>query len=185
MSSIESDDRRRRLRDLLAEQALITGAEIRLASGRTSSLYFNVKRPLFAPEAAAAIADLMLDRLATLPVDRVGGMALGAVPIVAAVCARSWPDRPIEGFFVRKEMKEHGTGSRIEGLFAAGDRAVLLEDVTTSGGSTLQAARTVREAGGIVEHAITVIDRQEGATEALAAEGITLHALFRRDDFIT
>lgn len=175
--------RRARLRDLLAEQAVLRGDAIRLASGRTSTIYFNVKRPLFDPEASALIADAILERLDGIELDAVGGMAMGAVPIVAAVCARSFPRRPLPGFFVRKEVKEHGTKSRIEGRFEEGQRVVLLEDVTTTGGSTLQAAETVREAGGIVEHAIVIIDRLEGAGAALAAHGIHLDALFTRDDF--
>jgi orotate phosphoribosyltransferase len=108
---------------------------------------------------------------------------MGAVPITAAVCAKSFPSCPLRGFFVRKEVKEHGTQSLIEGQFDKGARVVILEDVTTTGGSTLHAATTIREAGGQVTKAITVIDRLEGARENLAAEGIALIALFTSDDF--
>ncbi|TVR84433.1 MAG: orotate phosphoribosyltransferase [Rhodospirillales bacterium] len=175
--------RRERLRAILKDQALITGRSVKLSSGGASSYYFNVKRPLFDPEAASLIGDAMLERLKADPPDLIGGMALGAVPIVAAVCVRSHPDMPLRGFFVRKEARTHGTGSLIEGYFHAGARVVLLEDVTTTGGSTLEAARAVRAAGGEVAYAIVVIDRLEGAREALAAEGIDLIALFTRDDF--
>lgn len=186
-TSSPSDDgtarRHERLRLLLAAEALITGREMTLASGRTSTLYFNVKKPLFDPECAALIADEMLERLRGETFDCVGGMALGAVPIVAAVCARSFPNRPIRGFFVRKEVKEHGTQNVIEGYFEAGARVVLLEDVTTTGAATLRAAEAVRAAGGHVDRAITIIDRLEGARGNLAAHGIDLAALFTRDDF--
>lgn len=175
--------RRERLRRLLAAEALITGREMTLASGRTSTLYFNVKKPLFDAECAALIADELLDRLRGETFDYVGGMALGAVPIVAAVCARSFPDRPIRGFFVRKEVKEHGTQNVIEGYFQPGARVVLFEDVTTTGSATLRAAEAVRAAGGHVDRAITIIDRLEGARENLAAQVIDLAALFTRDDF--
>lgn len=175
---------RERLRQLLIAEALITGREMTLASGRTSTLYFNVKKPLFDPECAALIADEMLERLRGDTFDYVGGMALGAVPIVAAVCARSFPDRPIRGFFVRKEVKEHGTQNVIEGYFKPGAKVVLFEDVTTTGSATLRAAEAVRAAGGHVDRAITIIDRQEGARETLAAHGIDLAALFTRDDFV-
>ncbi len=175
-----------RLHDLLSDQALIRGDAIRLASGRTSTVYFNVKRPMFDPEALALIAEAIWQRLirySVKPPELIGGMAMGAVPIVAAVCARSWPERPLPGFFVRKEVKEHGTESRIDGQFRPGSEAVLLEDVTTTGGSTLTAARAVREAGGLVSRVITIIDREEGATSAMAAEGLALEALYRRSEF--
>lgn len=175
----------RRLRTILQEQAVLRGDGIRLASGRTSSLYFDVKRPMFEPEAASLIAAAVLDLLAEEPPDAIGGMAMGAVPLISAVCALSWPRRPIPGFFVRKDLKEHGTQQRIEGCFEAGMRAVLLEDVVTTGGSTLTAAEAVREGGGIVNRAIAVIDRLEGGSEKLRSAGITLEPLFTRDDFVT
>lgn len=176
--------RHRRLREILEQEAVIRSkAGIRLVSGADSTVYFNVKRPLLDGEAAALIADEILDRLAALELDLIGGMALGAVPIVAAVCARSFPERPLRGFFVRKEVKGHGTQSLIEGYFEKGAKVVLLEDVTTTGGSTLAAAKTIREHGGRVSAAITIIDRLEGSAENLAAAGITLIALFTKDDF--
>lgn len=154
-----------------------------LSSGRVSDIYFNVKRPLFDPEAASLIAEEIIELLRNETVDAVGGMAMGAVPIVAAVCAKSFPANPLPGFFVRKDAKGYGTQSLIEGRFDNGGQIVLLEDVTTTGASTLQAAATVREAGGQVTKAITVVDRLEGARENLAAEGIALIALFTSDDF--
>jgi orotate phosphoribosyltransferase len=175
--------RRQRLRQILVDQAVIRGRVMTLASGRVSDIYFNVKRPLFDPEAASLIADEIIELLRGETIDAVGGMAMGAVPIVAAVCARSFPARPLRGFFVRKDVKEYGTQSLIEGRFDSGGHVVLLEDVTTTGGSTLQAATTVRQAGGHVAKAITVVDRLEGARENLAAEGIELIALFTSDDF--
>lgn len=184
LPSEHANDGRHRLLRILSEQAVITGDGIRLASGRTSAIYFNVKRPMFDPEGSSLIADEMLARLARLEVDAVGGMAMGAVPIVAAVCAKSFPGHPLPGFFVRKDVKDYGTQRRIEGCFESGMRTVLLEDVTTTGGSTLQAAAAVREAGGTVATAITVVDRLEGAREAMAADGIELLSLFTRDDFV-
>ncbi|TVR98025.1 MAG: orotate phosphoribosyltransferase [Rhodospirillales bacterium] len=179
----DAQRRRERLRTILKEQALITGRSMKLSSGGATSYYFNVKRPLFDPEAANLIAEAMLERLEADPPDLVGGMALGAVPIVAAVCVRSHPAMPLRGFFVRKEARTHGTESLIEGYFHAGARVVLLEDVTTTGGSTLDAAKAVRAAGGEVAYAMVVIDRLQGARENLAAEGVDLIALFTRDDF--
>jgi orotate phosphoribosyltransferase len=184
-AEFSADRRRARLKQILMEQALIVGDEVRLASGRTSRVYFNVKKPLFDPEAAVLIAEEILSRLADEAFEYVGGMAMGAVPIVAAVCVRSFPTRPVRGFFVRKEIKQHGTQSRIEGYFSSGATAVLLEDVSTTGGSTLEAVRAVREAGGQVRKAITVIDRGEGARENLAREAMELISLFTMDEFLS
>jgi orotate phosphoribosyltransferase len=182
-SHSEAAGGRLRLRRILHDQAVIRGRAMTLASGRVSDIYFNVKRPLFDPEAASLIAEEIIALLRNETVDAVGGMAMGAVPIVAAVCAKSFPSHPLRGFFVRKDVKEYGTQSLIEGHFDSGAHVVLLEDVTTTGGSTLHAATSVRQAGGHVAKAITVIDRLEGAKENLAAEGIDLVALFTSDDF--
>ncbi len=183
VSHSDGASRRQRLRQILHDQAVIRGRAVTLASGRVSDIYFNVKRPLFDPEAASLIAEEIIESLRNETVDAVGGLAMGAVPIVAAVCAKSFPSAPVRGFFVRKDVKEYGTQSLIEGQFDSGARVVLLEDVTTTGSSTLHAATTVRRAGGLVAKAITVIDRLEGARENLAAEGIELIALFTSDDF--
>ena len=104
----------------------------------------------------------------------IGGLELGAVPIVAAVCACSVRHRPILGFVVRKERKGHGTDNRIDGNFRPNTTVALCEDVTTTGGSVMQAVRAVREQGATVKKIITIVDRLEGATDSLAREGIAL-----------
>jgi orotate phosphoribosyltransferase len=113
---------------------------------------------------------------------------MGAVPLVAATAAMSAvAGRPVRAVFVRKQAKDHGTQSLIEGLAEgetiAGRKVVVVEDVTTTGGSSLKAVAALRAAGAIVEHVVTVVDREEGAEAAFAAEGITLHALFRKSAF--
>lgn len=119
------------------------------------------------------------------PVASIGGMAVGAVPLVAAVLAaegRRAPESSLRGFFVRKEAKEHGLGRRIEGRFLAGDAVALLEDTCTTGGSTLDAAQVVEEAGGKISRVLCLVDRGEGAVEAFADRGLQLEALFTRGD---
>jgi orotate phosphoribosyltransferase len=110
------------------------------------------------------------------------------VPLVSAAAAMSAvAQRPVRAIFVRKAAKEHGTQSLIEGLAEgeslAGRSVVVVEDVTTTGGSALKAVAALRAAGAIVAHVVTVIDREEGAGEGFAAAGITLHALFHKSDF--
>lgn len=173
-----------RLRQLIAERSLLKGGEFTLASGRQSSVFFDMKRTMLDPEGANLIADAVLRRLARTAVDGVGGLVMGAVPIVAVVCAKSFPARPLRGFFVRKEAKDHGTARRIDGNLAAGDRVVILEDVTTTGGSALQAVEAVRQAGAEVVGVLTIVDRMEGAGEAFAAAGLRFDAILTRDDFV-
>lgn len=173
-----------RLCQLIAERSLLTGGEFTLASGRQSSVFFDMKRTMLDPEGANLIADEVLGRIKGFEVEAVGGLVMGAVPIVAVVCAKSFPDRPLQGFFVRKEAKDHGTARRIDGNLAPGARVVILEDVTTTGGSALMAVEAVRAAGAEVVAVLTIVDRMEGASEAFAAAGLRFEAILCRDDFV-
>ncbi len=175
--------RRARLLARLRELAMISGGAIRLASGRTSDIYFDMKMPMFDAETIDLIAGALLDHLAEEGADAIGGLEMGAVPLVAAVVCKSWPERPLKGFFVRKTVKEHGTQKKIEGHFDPEGTIVLLDDVTTTGGSVLTAVRAVRGRGATVKTVLTIVDREEGAAENLAREGLRLRALFTRADF--
>jgi orotate phosphoribosyltransferase len=180
---------RARLQTIIRERALLSGGRFTLASGRESSVFFDMKPAMLDPEGANLIADAVLDVIADRPADAVGGLVMGAVPIVAVVAAKSWTDprfaqRPLAGFFVRKEAKDHGTAKRIDGTLAPGARTVILEDVTTSGASALQAADAVRAAGCTVEAVVTLVDRREGAAEAFRQAGLPFVAIFSRDDFL-
>ena len=137
----------RRLRDIIRERSLLTAGSFTLASGRASSLFFDMKPAMLDPEGANLIADAVLDRLDEPELDAVGGLVMGAVPIVAVVCAKSFERRLLGRFFVRKEVKDHGTAKLIEGNLPRGARAVVLEDVTTTGGSASRAVEAVRSAG--------------------------------------
>ncbi|MDP6708344.1 MAG: orotate phosphoribosyltransferase [Alphaproteobacteria bacterium] len=179
-------ERRRRLVDIISRKSLLSGAEIQLTSGRSSSFYFDMKPTLFDPEAAGIIADLILEALAGRETDFIGGMEMGAVPIVACVAERSFPDRPVEGFFVRKQAKGHGTKRLVEGIpegALAGKRVVLVEDVTTTGGSVLKAVEAARGEGARVDTVVTVVDRLEGAEAGLAAHDLALVSLLTAKDF--
>lgn len=180
---------RLRLLAIIRERSLLSGGRFTLASGRESSVFFDMKPSMLDAEAANLIADAVLDVVAGWTADAVGGLVMGAVPIVAVVAAKSWGDprfagRPLAGFFVRKEAKDHGTGRKVEGNLAAGARTVILEDVTTTGGSALQAADAVRAAGCSVEGVVTLVDRREGAAEAFRQAGLPFVAIFSRDDFL-
>jgi orotate phosphoribosyltransferase len=186
--SPSADDRLKTLKALIKERSFSDDREVTLASGRKSWLYFNMKPTMLEPEGAYLIAELILDALADVEVDVVGGMEIGGVPLVSTVAAASFVrGRPLKAFFIRKKMKEHGARKRVEGLAPGetleGKKVVMLEDVTTTGGSILDAIGEVESAGGKVMSVVTIIDRQEGAEAALKARGFALHALLRADEF--
>ena len=135
------------------------------------------------PEGAVLVADLLFDMIRGDDVDAVGGLETGAIPIVALLCARSWPEKPITGFFVRKEAKGHGTDQRIDGLLDPGSRVILFEDVTTTGGSVMQAAEQVRRLDCKIVRIISIVDRLEGAVDNFKAAGIPFKSLFTWRDF--
>jgi orotate phosphoribosyltransferase len=177
-----------RLIDIIKARSFQSGKEVKLASGRTSSYYFNMKPTMLDAEGAHLIASLILKSIADKKVDLVGGLEMGAVPIAAAVAAVSHSAGPrVNAFFVRKQAKEHGTKSLIEGLPAgdslAGKRVVIVEDVTTTGGSAIKAAEAVRAEGAEVVGVVTIVDRQEGAGDAFAAAGLTLTSILTLNDF--
>jgi orotate phosphoribosyltransferase len=177
-------DKKARLLDIVKQKSLLKG-EFKLASGGTSTYYLDMKPTMFDAEGMALIADLVFDMLKDdRSFDAVGGLELGAVPIVNAVCARSWPERPIAGFVVRKETKDHGTAKKIDGNFTDKSTVILFEDVTTKGGSVMQAVTAVRQRGGTVKKIITLVDRLEGAEENLRREGIPLVSLFTTRDLL-
>lgn len=173
------------LRALIAELC-VERREVTLSSGKKSDFYLDLRRLLMRPRGVRLAGELVLERLLAGPsVDAVGGMAVGAVPLVAAVLAAAAqrdPAPPLVGFFVRKEAKKHGLGNRMEGAFAAGQSVALVEDTTTTGGSTLDALDAVLAAGGKVTRVLCLVDRGEGAAEAFAARGLTLEPLFTRRD---
>jgi orotate phosphoribosyltransferase len=179
---------RDRLIGLVTRCSLLRGGQIKLVSGAESSFYFNMKPAAFDPEGAALIAELVLDEALRDGADLIGGLEMGAVPLVACVAQLSFiRGRPIAGFFVRKAAKEHGTRKIVEGLpegtSIAGRRALLVDDVTTTGGSVLRAVEAAREAGAEVDTVVTIVDRLEGAEANLASHDLRLIPLTTARDY--
>jgi orotate phosphoribosyltransferase len=166
-----------RLLDIIKEKSLLQG-RFKLASGAMSDYYLDMKPTTFDPEGSSLIAEIVFRMVEHEQVDSIGGLELGAVPIICTVCARSWPDRPISGFIVRKEKKGHGTDKKIDGNFRPNSNVILFDDVTTKGGSVMQAVQAVRAQGATVKKIITVVDRLEGAKDRLREEGIELLPVF-------
>lgn len=171
---------RERLEELLREHSLMFG-DFTLASGRKSNYYFDSKKTTLLPEGAYLVAAeiLKLLREKGIEADAIGGLTLGADPIVCPVAALSHlAGTPLRAFIVRKEAKGHGTGRQIEGTLAPASRVVVVDDVVTTGGSTLKAIEAAEQAGHRVVAVICIVDREEGGTEKLAAW--PFHPLFRR-----
>jgi orotate phosphoribosyltransferase len=169
----------RELLDLVATRALRRGT-FRLASGREASFYLDAKQVVLDAHGAMLVGRAILEKLrahGSLPA-AVGGMSIGADPITSAVVTMAGVEGlPLKGFMVRKEPKDHGTKKYVEGPVEPGQRVVIVEDVTTTGGSSLLAIDRVRDFGLVVERVVTVIDRLAGAEAAFAARGIPLESL--------
>jgi orotate phosphoribosyltransferase len=177
-------EKRARLLAIIREKSFLTeGGPFKLASGGTSDYYLDLKPTMFSPEGLNLIADIVYGMLREdRSVEAVGGLELGAVPIANAVSMRSFSERPVDAFVVRKEKKDHGTAKKIDGNFRGNSHVVLFEDVTTRGGSVMEAVHAVRARGATVTKIITIVDRLEGAAENLAKEGIALEAVFTIQD---
>ena len=179
---------RARLLEIIRRRSFGRG-EVTLASGRKSDFYFNLKPTMLDPEGATLLAELTYEALKDEGFDYIGGLEMGAVPLAGAIAQISWiKGHPIAAFFVRKKPKEHGAKLAIEGLTRdetlAGKRIVVVEDVTTTGGSAMKAVETLREAGANVSLVFTMVDREEGAAETFAAAGLPFHALYKAREFL-
>ncbi len=174
---------RQALIELIREQALEFG-DFTLASGKKASFYLDCRKVTLDSRGTNLIGAGMLRLLAADFPDAVGGMAIGADPITAAVITLAGQaGQPLKGFIVRKEAKEHGKGRRIEGPVAPGNRVVIVEDVVTTGGSALAAIAQARAFGLEVIGALAIIDRLEGGADAFAEAGVKLQTLLTIRDF--
>ncbi|MDP6442443.1 MAG: orotate phosphoribosyltransferase [Pirellulaceae bacterium] len=171
------------LKELIREKALKFG-DFTLASGKRASYYLDCRQVTLDGRGANLVAAGILDLLGDQLPDAVGGMAIGADPISAAVITvAAQQGKPIRGFIVRKEAKGHGAKRAVEGPVSAGDTAVIVEDVVTTGGSSLQAIEHVEAFGMKVERVVAIIDRLQGGKEAFAAAGYQLETLLTVEDF--
>ncbi len=168
---------------LIREKALEFG-DFTLASGKKASYYLDCRKVTLDSAGANLVAEGILDLLGDSLPDAVGGMAIGADPITAAVITVAGQrDKPLKGFIVRKESKAHGKGRDVEGPIESGDAVMIVEDVVTTGGSSLKAIEKVEAAGLRVQGVIAIIDRMEGGAEAFAERGHNLQTLLTIRDF--
>jgi orotate phosphoribosyltransferase len=176
-----------RLLEVIRQRSFRRG-HFKLSSGAESTFYFNLKPTMMSPEGAYLAARALLVRIWDDKADYVGGLEMGAVPIIGGIAALSHAEgKPVRTFFVRKRAKDHGTQDIVEGLgpdeSLKGVRAMIVDDVATSGGSIIKAAEAARAAGAVVESALVIVDREEGAAEALQKAGIRLLSVLKKSDF--
>lgn len=169
----------------LKERAYLYKKEgFKLSSGKVSPHYLDCKQVTLYSEALPLIGRLLWEEVKPFKPEAVGGLTLGADPLVAAVAfAAGLEGAQVEGFIVRKEPKGYGTGKYLEGHVHPGMRAVILEDVVTTGGSALKAAQRAKEFGLAVLGVVALVDREEGGRETLSKEGLPLRALFTLKEF--
>lgn len=167
-------------------RAVVKRGTFTLASGKTSSIYFDARQVTLASRGARLVARVVLEMIREDRADAVGGLTLGADPIAGAVAALSDDaGRPVQGFIVRKEVKQHGTGKVVEGPdLPAKARVVVVDDVVTTGGSTLKAVQALRDAGYEVVRSVCVVDRDEGGRAAIEALGIPFSPIFTNKDIV-
>ena len=187
-----ASDPRETLRRLLLEKSVRTG-RFTLASGKESDLYIDCRVTSLDPRGAHLIGQTGWPTIRARlehhrqTADAIGGMTLGADPIALAIgmaSAHHQPHQFLQVFTVRKEPKGHGAGKRIEGNFKAGDAVVVVDDVITTGGSTLRAVEAIRAEGGKVLFAFVLVDREEGGRQALEAQGVEVLPLFTRSSLL-
>lgn len=165
--------------DLLKENGVFLKGDFTLSSGKKSDYYINMKKAITDPEILSAIAKMITEMISQDNIDKVAGPALGAVPIATAISLES----KLPLLMIRKEKKGYGTSKLIEGELEENDEVIVVEDVTTTGGSLLKAIKAIQDNGGTVKRAFVVVDRNEGAKEAFEKEGIILEPLIDVDEF--
>lgn len=173
---------RTRLLNLFRERALLFGKFV-LASGKESTYYINSKKALFHSECAALLGDALYETTKDLDIQAIGGLEVGALPLATAAVIRYHDaGRTLEGFFVRKQAKDHGSKELVEGVtLQPGWRVAIVDDVLTTGGSALEAVKAVEERGAVVAAVVCIVDRLQGARELFSPKYLFLPLFTIRD----
>ena len=175
---------RENLKALMIERSILKG-DFTLVSGRKSTYYINGKMTTLHSKGLNLAAKLLIESLSDIEWDAVAGPVIGADPIIGAVlalAAERGMDR--EGFLIRKEAKGHGTQKLVEGNLKEGMKVVIVEDVVTTGGSLLKAAKAIEEGGGKIAAVHVLVDREEGAVDRIAEAGYELRSLFKVSELL-
>jgi len=176
-----------RLKKLLIEKSVkySNTADFKLASGRMSDFYIDCRKVTHNAEGKYLIGNIIFNMIKDLPIDAIGGLTLGADPIAAAVAYTAFLNKkPVNSFVVRKEQKEHGLKKLVEGDVQAGSRVVIVDDVITTGGSTIKAITAARAEGLEVEQVIVLVDREEGGREEITKYISDVRPLFIKTELL-
>ncbi|HZQ99756.1 MAG TPA: orotate phosphoribosyltransferase [Chloroflexota bacterium] len=176
------DAKRARLLEIIKQRSLRFGDFV-LRSGKRSNFFLDGKGTTLSAEGAALVGEVVFDAIRDLDVDAVGGLTLGADPIATAVSVESWRQgKPIDAFVVRKETKDHGMGDLIAGTLKPASRVAIVEDTVTTGSAIQAAIDAVRAAGHTIVKVIAIVDRQAGASERFASQGLDYGWIFTLED---
>lgn len=178
---------REKLMKLLIEKSVRYSdtSDFKLASGRMSNFYIDCRKVTHNAEGKYLIGNIIFNMIKDLPIDAIGGLTLGADPIAAAVSYTAFLNKkPVNSFVVRKEQKEHGLKKLVEGDVQAGSRVVIVDDVITTGGSTIKAITAARAEGLEVEQVIVLVDREEGGREEITKYISDVRPLFIKTELL-
>ncbi|MEQ8161367.1 MAG: orotate phosphoribosyltransferase [Smithellaceae bacterium] len=181
------DEMKERLGEIILEKSFKYSDDppFTLASGRQSNYYFNCKPTTLDPEGMNLIGAIVFDMVKDSSITAAGGLTLGADPIANSLAVISYQKgKPIKSFIVRKDVKDHGTKSAIEGSVKAGETVLIIDDVITTGGSTITAIEQARQAGLIVDRVITLIDREEGGRENIQKHVENIQSVLTRTEIM-
>lgn len=179
---------REKLLTLLFKKSFRYSAEeaFQLTSGKKTAYYIDCKKVALDPEGAYLIGKEIFNRIADLNAEGVGGMTLGADPLATSVSLLSFLNKkPIPAFIVRKEAKAHGSRQQVEGVLKKGAKVIVVEDVVTTGGSTIRTIEALRREGYVILKVIALVDRKEGGAENIIETGVNFESLFCIEDFMS
>lgn len=179
--------RKERLAEIILERSFkySDNPPFTLASGKLSNYYFNCKPTTLDPEGMNLIGEIIFDMVKDGGITAAGGLTLGADPIANALSVISYQKgKPIKSFIVRKDVKDHGTKSAVEGNVQAGERVLIIDDVITTGGSTITAIEQARKAGLVIDGVITLIDREEGGRENILRHIDNVRSILTRTEIM-
>lgn len=183
-------DLKKRLIELIRERSFMKSDEpvFRLSSGKMSNFYFDLKKTTYSPEGLYLVGNLVFDKIKEtgLKPKAIGGLTMGADPIAAATAYTSYlRDEPIEAMVIRKEPKGHGTGSQVEGYIKSGDEVIIIDDVITTGGSTIKAIEAAKASGLRILAVIVILDRCEcDGRQNIERLGYPVYPILTIKDFI-